>query len=222
MKLSETLREIISEKNLLQHPFYLAWSAGQLTREDLRYYAGQYYRQVEAFPRFVSSVHSRCPNIAARKVLLQNLVDEEIHGTDHPALWAQFAEGLGMSKTELELAPVSAHTQKTVETLYELTSGEWTGGLCALFAYEQQVPAVSASKIEGLKQFYQMTDERSLAFFEAHLKYDVEHAREVGDLVDQHAAARAEEAKNATRRSTEALWHFLDGVSSHLGISMAN
>src|SRR5436309_2064049 len=102
MKLSERLKAVIDERHLLKHPFYQAWSEGRLSQETLRRYAAQYYAQVEAFPRFVSSVHSRCPEIAARKVLLENLVDEEIHGTDHPALWMQFAEGLGASRAEVE------------------------------------------------------------------------------------------------------------------------
>lgn len=220
MKLSEELKELILEKSLLQHPFYRAWSAGQLSKDDLRYYAGQYYRQVEAFPRWVSSVHSRCPNIEVRKVLLKNLVDEEIHGTDHPALWMQFAAGLGLTRAETEALPPSKCTQETIDSMYQLTSGDWAAGICALFAYEQQVPDVSQSKIEGLKQFYGISDPQTLAFFEAHLKYDVEHSREVANLVDVHAPP--EVAKRATHQSATALWKFLDGVSEHIGLSRSN
>ena len=114
MKLSMRCREIIAEHHLLKHPFYQAWSEGRLSLDALRQYAVQYYAQVEAFPRFVSSVHSRCPDIRARKVLLENLVDEELHGTDHPQLWLQFASGLGETPESvragkrLELSPASS------------------------------------------------------------------------------------------------------------------
>src|SRR5688500_3063626 len=101
-KLSERLLEVVAERHLLKHPFYQAWTEGRLSRDILRRYAGQYFAQVSAFPRFVSSVHSRCPEIDARKVLVENLVDEEIHGTDHPELWMQFAEGLGASRDEVK------------------------------------------------------------------------------------------------------------------------
>ena len=64
MTLSKRLQEIVGSRHLLNHPFYQAWSEGRLDREVLKRYAGQYFAQVEAFPRFVSAVHSRCPDIA--------------------------------------------------------------------------------------------------------------------------------------------------------------
>ena len=37
----------IAKYDLLSHPFYKAWSAGELTREDLREYALDYYQHVK-------------------------------------------------------------------------------------------------------------------------------------------------------------------------------
>lgn len=210
MQLVKELDLIISEYHLLKHPFYQAWSAGLLSRETLQRYAAQYYHQVKSFPRFISRVHTHCDEIAARKVLLENLVDEEIHGTDHPALWMQFAEGLGVKKeTVLQEEPIQ-ETQAMVDKFYHLADRDWRDGLCALYAYECQVPEVSASKIAGLKQFYNIDDEKTLQFFSAHQVYDVEHAAQVASLIEHHVdPARA---KNATREAAEALWGFLDGM----------
>jgi pyrroloquinoline-quinone synthase len=219
MKLSERLTEIIAERHLLNHPFYQAWTEGKLSRDVLRRYAGQYWSQVSTFPRFVSAVHSRCPEIDARKVLVENLADEEIHGTDHPELWMRFAEGLGASRAEVTGQAPLPTTAAMVDDYFALAASDWTDGLCALYAYESQVPSVSRSKIDGLKKFYGMSDARSLAFFVVHQEYDVEHARKVGELIDRHAdPARAEAA---TRKAADALWGFLDGVAHEAGISCA-
>src|SRR4051812_28112022 len=208
MKLSARLNEIIAEKSLLKHPFYQAWTEGKLSQDILRRYAGQYWAQVSTFPRFVSSVHSRCPEIEARKVLLENLVDEELHGTDHPELWMRFAEGLGASRDEVtEQAPLP-ETKAMVDDYFELAASDWTDGLCALYAYESQVPEVSKSKIDGLQKFYGIDDPRSLAFFQVHQRYDVEHAAKVGALIDRHADPVRAEA--ATHKAADALWGFLD------------
>ncbi len=217
MKLSERLKGIISEHHLLHHPFYRAWSEGRLNLEVLRRYAGQYYAQVQAFPRFVSGVHSRCPRIEARKVLLQNLVDEELHGADHPELWMRFAEGMGVDRQSLGETELLPETKEMVNDFFELTEGPWTDGLCALFAYESQIPEVSATKIDGLKRFYGIEDDRSLSFFHAHLTYDVLHAKAAQELIDEHADTRS--AQVATAKAANALWHFLDGVSREAGIS---
>lgn len=217
MKLSERLEGIIREKHLLNHPFYRAWSEGKLNREILQKYAAQYYAQVAAFPRFVSSVHSRCPEISARKVLLENLVDEEIKGVDHPELWMRFAEGMGAQRDAVKTEAPLPETKEMVDRYYELTSREWTQGLCALFAYESQVPAVSTSKIDGLKEFYGVQDDRTLSFFKVHQHYDVEHSKQVATLIDQHADPAT--AETATREAADALWVFLDGMCRDAGIS---
>ncbi|MBA3661740.1 MAG: CADD family putative folate metabolism protein [Gammaproteobacteria bacterium] len=210
MQLIERLDQIIAEFHLLKHNFYQMWSRGELSQEILQKYAAQYYHQVKSFPRFISRVHTHCPEIDARKILLKNLVDEEIHGTDHPALWMQFAEGLGTPKDVVLNEDMIPETEAMVDTYYQLADENWQDGLCALYAYECQVPDVSKSKIEGLKDFYGLTDEKALEFFVAHQAYDVEHASEVAELINRYAdPARAEVA---TKKAAISLWQFLDGM----------
>jgi pyrroloquinoline-quinone synthase len=217
MHIAESLRAVISERHMLQHPFYRAWTGGQLTLDILRRYAGQYFAQVDAFPRFVSSVHSRCPHIEARKVLLENLVDEEIKGTDHPELWMRFAEGLGAKREDVAREVPLPETSRLLSEFFDLTQSDWTDGLCALYAYESQVPEVAASKVSGLKSFYGIRDPRTLEFFTTHMKYDVVHSKAVEGLIEAHASP--EPARRATRRAVDALWGFLDGMARESGVS---
>lgn len=217
MQIITSLQEVIAKYNLLAHPFYQAWSNGELTAQNLKNYAIQYYQQVASFPRFVSRVHTHCPEITARKVLLSNLVDEEIHGTDHPTLWMQFAEGMGATRAEVVNAKALPETTALVDEFYALADEDWRTGLCALYAYEAQVPAVAASKIDGLKRFYGINDQKTLEFFAAHQQYDVEHAQQVAGLIEQYVGV--EQAKDATARASAALWKFLDGMCHSEGIS---
>lgn len=217
MQLIKQLDDIISEKHLLKHAYYQAWSRGELSLDGLQSYAAQYYHQVKSFPRFISRVHTLCPEIEARKILLENLVDEEIHGTDHPSLWIQFAEGLG-AKKEAVLDEVAINeTQILVDQYYHLAERDWRDGLCALYAYEYQVPDVSASKIAGLKEFYGITDDKTLEFFTAHQIYDVDHSNKVAQLIEKYADP--EKAKSAIREASDVLWKFLDGMCRIQGIA---
>jgi len=43
----------IAVKHLLKHPFYLAWTRGELSKEALTDYARQYYHHVAAFPTYL-------------------------------------------------------------------------------------------------------------------------------------------------------------------------
>lgn len=217
MQIIQRLNAVIDEYHLLKHTYYQLWSEGKLSKESLQQYAAQYYNQVQSFPRFISRVHTACPEIAARKVLLENLVDEEIHGTDHPALWMQFAEGLGVTQDTVAATTAFPETDAMVDTYYDLAERDWRDGLCALYAYESQVPAVSESKIDGLKKFYGINDERTLEFFTAHQVYDVGHANQVASLIERYVdPARAEVA---TREAASALWGFLDGMCRESGIA---
>lgn len=217
MQLITRLNEIIGEFDLLKHTFYQAWNQGLLTQGNLQRYAAQYYHQVQSFPRFVSRVHTNCPVIAARKVLLENLVDEEIHGTDHPALWMQFAQGLGVTQEAVQNEVAFKETDEMVNKYYELAQRDWRDGLCALYAYEYQVPQISTSKIAGLKAHYGIEDEKTLSFFTAHEEYDVGHSAQVASLIEQYVEPA--QAERATREAVKALWGFLDGMCHEEGIA---
>lgn len=217
MELVKKLNTIIAEWDLLKHPFYQAWSNGELTQADLQVYASQYYHQVKSFPRFISRVHTQCPEIEARKVLLENLVDEELHGTDHPALWMQFALGMGATEDAVLNDQPITETEGMVNTYYQLAERDWKDGLCALYAYECQVPAVSASKIAGLKEFYGINDPKTLEFFTSHQAYDVGHSEQVASLIEKYVDPK--QAEQATKAAAQALWQFLDGMCRVRNIS---
>lgn len=216
MHIIDELKAIINEYNLLNHPFYQAWSQGTLSIDVLKDYAIQYYQQVASFPRFITRVHTHCDDITwlgykVRQTLVHNLVDEEIHGKDHPSLWMQFALGMGASDHEVKNATPYAETAALVNQFYQLAESNWRDGLCALFAYESQVPEVAASKIAGLKEHYGITDDATLEFFIAHQAYDVEHAADVADLIAS-AITDKKAAYEATRAAARAQWQFLDGL----------
>src|ERR1700677_1964616 len=93
--------------DLLQHPYYQAWSAGELTKDDLREYAAEYWHHVSAFPAYLSGLHSRLPDGRLRRTVLENLADEEglLHagkdGRAHSDLWMDFAKGMGAEEMDV-------------------------------------------------------------------------------------------------------------------------
>ncbi len=74
---SAAIDAAVAERAMLTHPFYQAWEEGKLTREALGLYAAQYFHHVEAFPRAVSAVHANCPDAKGRRLLAENLAEEE-------------------------------------------------------------------------------------------------------------------------------------------------
>src|SRR6202040_2558783 len=106
----------IAEKHLLKHPFYLAWTRGELSKQALTDYARQYYHHVAAFPTYLSAVHAQCDDQATRKQLLSNLIDEEAGSPNHPELWKQFAQGLGVNDIDLARIEKQPETKELIKT----------------------------------------------------------------------------------------------------------
>src|SRR3954449_7230300 len=125
----------VAEKHLLKHPFYLAWSRGELTPDALADYAGQYYHHVAAFPTYLSAVHAHCDDLPVRRQLLENLTDEEAGSPNHPELWLQFADSL---QADAEAIPKGAKREETENLINTFRSvcrdGSVAEGLAALYA----------------------------------------------------------------------------------------
>ena len=109
---SKQLNEKLDEYHLLRHPFYKSWNEGKLTRQIIKDYAEQYYQHVKAFPRYISATHSLCEDIEKRKILLENLQDEENQNKDHPKLWKNFAVAMGAKKEEIDSVKKEKFTKR--------------------------------------------------------------------------------------------------------------
>ena len=204
----------IAEKHLLKHPFYLAWTRGELSKEALADYARQYYHHVAAFPTYLSAVHAHCDDQATRKQLLSNLIDEEAGSPNHPELWLNFTEGLGVSKVYVRNTEKQPETKNLIDTLRSVCRGGSTAeGLAALYAYESQIPAICESKIDGLKKHYGFTDPEHYEYFSVHIEADRAHSaaerKILASYIDNH---NIDSVRAAVRRILDALWEMLSGV----------
>jgi pyrroloquinoline-quinone synthase len=209
------LDALIAEKHLLNHPFYQLWSQGRLTRENLREYAVSYYPHVAAFPTYVSGVHANCDDAGLRQELLENLIEEEHGKENHPALWRKFAAALGAAESDLASAPRTPEVADAIAEFRRSTKDASVAeGLAALYAYESQIPEVSKTKREGLREFYGIEEGEATRFFSVHEHADVWHRqveREALGRVADTPEAR-ERALDAARRCCDALNRALDGV----------
>ncbi len=211
----------VAERAMLKHPFYQAWTEGRLPVGTLRSYARQYFHHVEAFSRAVSAVHSACPDPAGRRMLAENLAEEEGIGTgkeDHATLWLRFARGLGETEAAVRNEPLNRETQALIDSFRKLSRQSYAAGLGALYAYESQFPAVASAKIEGLTSRYGIADEETLRFFRVHESADVEHSAVCRTLLDRLPHEQRDEAVAAGEELAGALWNFLSGVEARVSV----
>jgi len=204
----------IADKHLLKHPFYLAWTRGELSKEALRDYGRQYYHHVVAFPTYLSAVHAKCDDQASRKQLLSNLVDEEAGSPNHSELWLKFAEGLGVSNVDVRSTEKQPETKNLIDT-FRLVCGEKSTaeGLAALYAYESQIPVICESKIDGLKKHYGFTNPEHYRYFSVHIEADRQHSAAEREMLSAYINNRnINSVRVSVRRVLDALWEMLSGI----------
>jgi pyrroloquinoline-quinone synthase len=205
---------LIAGRRMLAHPFYQRWLAGDLTRDDLRRYAAQYFRFEAAFPGYLCQVLAKLDTAADRRVLLQNLVDEEGGPETHLELFVRFATALGLRRDELEATPVAESTQALLETFDQATRhGSAAEGLVTLYAYESQAAEVAASKTASLMAQYGIASGDGTAFWETHAEADELHGAWERELLER-LKPEPDRVVSACRKAADALWGFLDGFSS--------
>ena len=217
MTVSAAIDSKVAGRAMLEHPFYQAWTEGRLPLDTLRAYARQYFHHVEAFPRAVSAVHSGCDDRDGRRMLAENLAEEEgveSGKQDHATLWLMFASGLGESEEAVRAQGLNPETRALIDTFRRLSRRSYASGLGALYAYESQFPAVAKAKIEGLNDRYGIGDEPTLRFFRVHETADVEHGAVCRALLDRLPEDQRDEAISAGEELAGALWDFLSGVEA--------
>ncbi|MDH3745271.1 MAG: CADD family putative folate metabolism protein [Acidobacteriota bacterium] len=208
----------IRSRSILEHPFYVAWNKGELTREQLQGYAEIYYPHVAAFPRYLESAIASTEDPGIRAELEDNLREELAVPKAHNELWLDFAEGLGLDREVVEAR--SDRELETVETFDRLTRSSTASAIAALYAYESQQPEVAALKAEGLRNFYGVEDSKTLGYFEVHAEADIRHRDGERKALGRCLASGAtgEQALQATGEALDAYWALLDDVCDELGI----
>ena len=219
----EQLDTRIAKYDLLCHPFYKAWSAGELTREDLQEYAQDYYHHVEAFPGYLAELGIRLDESELRRAVLANMADEkgtvDARGEEsaaHSEMWLDFAEGMGAKRDQRGHRPVPEITELTAFFHRVASEGAPEEALAAFYAYESQVPRVAKEKARGLREMYG-ADERTTSYFTLHATADVFHSQiwrqQLGKRLEANPLM-AEKALAAGENAAKALWQALDGIEA--------
>ena len=219
---SKNLGEKLDKYHLLKHPFYqVYWNEGKLTREIIKDYAEQYYQHVKAFPRYISATHSICDDIEKRKILLENLNDEENSSGDHPKLWKNFAVAVGADKDKIDDVEPDWFTKDMIDNFFHQARSSYAEGLASLYTYERQIPEIAETKIQGLKKFYGVSSKEGLEFFEAHKSADVVHRAECEKLLDSLSVEEQKKAEKASILTARYLWNFLSGMTTKYKLQVA-
>jgi len=199
----DRIEESRARHNVLEHSFYVRWSAGELSPDELARYAGQYRHATEALARLCSQTAETAPE-KHRDEIAAHATEEEAH----VGLWDDFVEAAG---GEIGAEP----TPETAECVTAWTAPDgYLGRLARLYAIESGQPEIARVKREGLTRFYGINGGPGSEYFKVHEEADHAHAEESRRLIEEAMTVEDEEALVAAAESAfEANWRLLDGVS---------
>jgi pyrroloquinoline-quinone synthase len=219
----EQMEASIAKYDLLCHPFYKAWAAGELTRDDLREYARHYYHHVEAFPTYLAELAVRLDEGELRRAVLANMCDENgtVSGSGkdsvpHSDLWLDFAEGMGAQRDMRGHNPLPEINSLMTHFHRVASEGTPEEALAAFYAYESQVPRIAKEKERGLREMYGAGD-KTCSYFTLHATADVYHSNAWRKQIEKRLEANPETAQaalNAAENTAKMLWQALDGIEA--------
>ena len=193
MNLIERIDEARTRWNVLDHPFYLRWESGELTRDDLAFYAGEYRHAVVALADAAATAGD--PEHAREEA-------------GHIALWDDFA---GALDAPLDRKP----NAETSECAAAWRSGHALEARAVLYAIESGQPAISKTKLNGLVGHYGFAaGSKATEYFELHAERDHEHAAQSKAVLEQTSVEGADRLVTAAEAALAANWRLLDGVNS--------
>ena len=207
MPLFDRLADAQRRCNVLEHPFYTRWSSGDLTREELSWYAGEYRHAVVALAEATAAT-ARAAEPAVRAQIVEHAAEE----AGHIELWDAFARAVD---ADLEHEPAA----ETAECAAAWTAaGDALEGLVVLYAIESAQPAISRTKLDGLVEHYGLGEGPATEYFALHAERDHEHAAQSRELIEERVSEDDEDRLVAVAEAAlRGNWTLLDGVERRFG-----
>jgi pyrroloquinoline-quinone synthase len=198
----QRIEESRARHNVLEHPFYVRWSSGELTREELANYAGQYRHATEALARLCQQAADRAP-AGHRDEIAAHAAEEEAH----VGLWDGFVEAAG---GEIGAEP----TPETTECVTAWTAPDgYLTQLARMYAIESGQPEISRVKRDGLARFYGIDGGLGSEYFRVHEQADHAHAEGARRLIEDAMTPSDQDAVvEAAASAFRANWRLLDGL----------
>lgn len=195
MNVIERIDEARARWNVLEHPFYARWERGELTREALSFYAGEYRHAVVALADAAATGGD--PEHAAEEAA-------------HVGVWDDFAAALD---APLDREP----TPETAACAEAWRPEDPLAARAVLYAVESSQPEIARTKLRGLVDHYGFAPGSSgTEYFEVHAELDEEHAAASAAVLREASPDEKDRLVAVATAALKGNWRLLDGVANRI------
>ncbi len=200
----------IEKYSLLKHDFYKLWQEGKLTLDHLAGYSREYFQLVKTVPLLVENTIKGNKEEKYLNAIHNTLEDER----KHIEPWTKFSSSLEVENDELWAYNGENLTRHAIDDLIKISESSFEEAVASLYAIEKELPKISETKLDGLRKFYGLVDERSNEYFNIHKEIDIYHSKIWENIIKESADDKKEKMLNASIMSLKAQNRILDSVKS--------
>ncbi len=228
------LLDVMAQKN------HWAWSefvGPSISKAQLKiHYQQEYAVYVRDFPVFLARIHGKNPPLAVRKMLAENIFEEDTGqlslGFAHPQLFLTMMQGLGFRAKEFDkiaLLPATRRYRKWLDRISD--HPDWVVGAAVMTIFVEgsvhdreemsrparpKTPREISAKINAHPLVtYHGVKPQAMNLIRAHQMVEGGHRHDAYAMVVNHARSRTQQDQIlATVQKTLDLWlHYRDGVA---------
>jgi pyrroloquinoline-quinone synthase len=200
----------IEKYSLLKHDFYKLWQEGKLTLDHLAGYSREYFQLVKTVPLLVENTLKGNREEKYQNAIQNTLEDER----NHLEPWTKFSSSLGVDNDGLWHYSGENLTRQAVNELIKISESSFEEAVASLYAIEKELPKISETKLDGLRKFYNLADEKSNEYFNIHKEIDIYHSKIWENIIKECTDDKKEKMLNAAILSLQSQNRLLDSVKS--------
>ena len=217
------LYETVNKKHSKDHPVIGMIERGELSREQLMGFVGQFYHFFpRPFPKPIAAMLGRCPDDPELEHMwIDNVVEEatgEITGTDsHRGLFIRFAMACGYGREELQAVEPLPETMAFLDwrelLIYQRSWLELyaSQGFCLEGTASPRMSRI----VTGLTTHYGFDrNSDDIRYWTLHMGVDEDHMKVGPYAVSKYATSdwQQDQVRRAVQKTLDLFWLALDGV----------
>jgi pyrroloquinoline-quinone synthase len=215
------LQNALQQRHPKPHPIRQLLLSGRLTKEQLQWWAKNQFHEFRNIHRFFGIRYQKCPVPELRRLLLENMVEEEgedLFGGKYPShreLWVQFAGGLGIPADEiLNYEPLPAIRAALEMYVSLVQQSHWAVAIGTGLVFEGGGPKRMKEEREAMEKYYPWIPTSTLDFFRAHEYHDEGHGDMVTKVIKQHCMEERLQAemREAVKQRADIMWLQNDSI----------
>ncbi len=209
------LQDTLRRRHSKPHPIRQLLLSGHLSKAQLQGWAKNQFHEFRNIHRFFGIRYQKCPIPELRRLLLENMVEEEgedLFGGKYPShrdLWVQFAEGLGIPREDIlnyePLPGIRAALEMYVSLVQQ---SHWAVAIGTGLVFEGGGPKRMREERAALEKYYSWIPSSCLDFFRAHEYHDQGHGDMVTEVIKQHCMEirLQTEMREAVKQRADIMW----------------